>query len=145
MSSEKLEFEAKSNGEQYGFAIELFDKVQDKPVKVNQTGKGLSLTLLKSTPKAEYWPRLQKEKTKLPYVTVDWSKWVDEDEQEDVVEEGNPMEGLDMSGMGGMGGMGGPGGPGGNQMDLQAMMQQLGQNAGGDQPDEESDDEENTV
>lgn len=130
--------------------------MQDKPIRVNKTGKGMSLTLLKSTPRAEYWPRLQKEKIKLPYVVVDWSKYVDEDEQEDEIQDGNPMEGMDMGGMGGMGGPGG--GPGGGQMDLQAvsgsncetisanrvqMMQQLGQAQGGDQPEEESDDEEN--
>ena len=116
LTSEKLHFQATSNGKEYGFEIELYDTVQDKPIRVSRTGKSMSLTLLKSKPRAEYWPRLQKPKTKLPFVIVDWSKYVDEDEQEDEIQEGgNPMEGMDMGGLAGMGGAGG------NQMDLQAV------------------------
>ncbi|TIB36823.1 hypothetical protein E3P86_02366 [Wallemia ichthyophaga] len=123
LTPEKISFQATSNGKEYGFEINLFDSVLDKPIRVNRTGKGITLTLLKSTPRAEYWPRLQKEKVKLPFVIVDWSLYVDEDEQEDSVQEPNPMEGMDM-----------PGGEGGGQMDLQAMMQQLGQAQGGGEP-----------
>ena len=61
----------------------------------------------------EYWPRLTKEKLKSPYIKTDFSKWVDEDEQESTTSfDDDPGMG-DMGGMGGMPGMGGMGGMGG--------------------------------
>ena len=64
----------------------------------------------KKDKQAEYWPRLTKEKVKNAFIKTDFSKWVDEDEQDGV-----PVadEDFDMGGMGGMGGMPGMGGMGG--------------------------------
>ena len=119
LTSGKIKFEAKAgvdNEQQdYGFELEFYDKVQDKPLKLIQTGKTYFITLLKSQPKADYWPRLTKDKTKLPFVSVDWNKWVDEDEQEQVENE-NPMDGLDMSNL-----MGGQGGSDNQNLDIQSV------------------------
>lgn len=57
----------------------------------------------------EYWPRLTKEKVKTPYVKTDFSKWVDEDEQ-DGTREKDPNEDFDLGGMDGLGGGGFGGG-----------------------------------
>ncbi len=75
------------------------------------TSRSLSLLLRKKEKQAEYWPRLTKEKVRNAFIKTDFSKWVDEDEQDGdnaVVEDD-----FDMGGMGGMGGMPGMGGMGG--------------------------------
>lgn len=46
------------------------------------TGKGVQVVLRKKELSDEYWPRLVKEKGKNSRITTDWSKWVDEDEQD---------------------------------------------------------------
>jgi hypothetical protein len=81
-----------------------------------------------------------KEKTKNSRITVDWGKWVDEDEADTAPEAGGEFDGAGMQGFGGgaggmpgMGGQGGmpgmggmPGGPGGaggmGGMDMESMM-----------------------
>jgi hypothetical protein len=50
----------------------------------------------------QYWPRLSKDKTKLPYLRTDFSRWVDEDEQHEQEDQGGMqgfpgMEGMDFS------------------------------------------------
>jgi hypothetical protein len=66
---------------------------------------------------AGYWPRLLKQSGRVNYLKTDFSKWVDEDEEDE--EEANPADqfgGMDFSslmanaGAGGMAGM--PGMPG---------------------------------
>ena len=76
------------------------------------TSRHLTLRLRKKELKAEYWPRLTKEKVRNAFIKTDFSKWVDEDEQ-DGEKAALDDEGFDMGGMGGMPGMGGMGGMGG--------------------------------
>jgi hypothetical protein len=82
------------------------------------TSRALVFNLRKKDLEHEYWPRLTKDKLKSPYIKTDFSKWVDEDEQEGTastdVDDDPGMGGMGgMPGMGGMGGMGGmPGMPG---------------------------------
>ena len=83
--------------------------------KSNLTSRHFAVVLRKKEKKAEYWPRLTKEKVKNAYLKTDFSKWVDEDEQD-----GEPVKDDDFGGMPGMGGMppgmeglGGMGGMGG--------------------------------
>lgn len=89
------------------------------------TTRSLVLVLRKKEAKEAYWPRLTKEKIKHPFIKTDFSRWVDEDEQdgaeavdEDLMEGmggmGGGMGGMPgMEGLGGMGGMPGMGGMGG--------------------------------
>jgi hypothetical protein len=72
------------------------------------TSRALVLNLSKKDLEHEYWPRLSK--TKSPYIKTDFSKWVDEDEQEGTE---TALDDDDLGGMGGMGGMPGMGGMGG--------------------------------
>jgi hypothetical protein len=80
------------------------------------------VTLRKKDVELEFWPRLTREKVKNTYIKTDFSKWVDEDEQDG---EGTKLEDDmgdtgDMGGMGGMPGMGGFGGAGGG-MDFEKV------------------------
>jgi hypothetical protein len=101
------------------------------------------LVLRKAEAQAEYWPRLTKEKPNRNWIKTDFSKWVDEDEQDGEEEiDTAGMGGMDMAsmmggggmggmpGMGGMGGMPGMGGgPGG--MDMASLLGGMGGGAGG--------------
>ncbi|BGP54400.1 hypothetical protein JCM8202_000834 [Rhodotorula sphaerocarpa] len=106
----------------FQFDYELFGEVEE--VRRGLTGKGVQVVLRKKELSDEYWPRLTKEKGKNSRITTDWSKWVDEDEQDgelaadDDFGAGGMPPG--MGGMGGAGGMPGMGGAGG--MDLASMM-----------------------
>ncbi|KAG5646082.1 hypothetical protein DXG03_004505 [Asterophora parasitica] len=112
---------------EYEFNLEFFaDVVPDLSTK-KLTTRSFSVTLRKKENKEEYWPRLTKAKGKNAFLKTDFSKWVDEDEQDGVVipEEEEPED--PTGGLGGLGGMGGmpPG------MDFQKMLAQMGGGAGG--------------
>ncbi|KAI0757383.1 HSP20-like chaperone [Daedaleopsis nitida] len=134
----------------YEFAIDLYAEVVPEASSKNLTSRSLSLLLRKKELRAEYWPRLTKEKVRNAFIKTDFSKWVDEDEQDGdaaAVEEdfdmGGGMGGMGgMPGMGGMGGMPGMGGMGGmpgmggmGGMDLDSMLKSMGGGAGGFDPD----------
>jgi len=125
--------------------MEFFAEIDKAECKFNANGRNPIITLAKKDTDAEYWNRLTKEKVKNSRLTVDWNKWVDEDEEADAPEVGGDFDPSAMSqfgggaggppgmggmggmpGMGGMGGMPGMGGPGGaGGMDMAAMMQQM--------------------
>ncbi|KAH7883975.1 HSP20-like chaperone [Phlebopus sp. FC_14] len=108
-------------GEQknYEFSLNFFaDVVPEQSIK-RLTSRSLIAVLRKKELKSEYWPRLTKEKVKTPYIKTDFSKWVDEDEQD-----GNPSVDDDM--VGGIPGM--DDGFGG--MDFSKMMSQMGSSGG---------------
>ncbi|GAA5976806.1 hypothetical protein JCM10908_005637 [Rhodotorula pacifica] len=118
------------DAKEFAFDYTLFGEVEE--VRRGFTGKGVQVVLRKKDLSEEYWPRLLKEKGKNSRITTDWSKWVDEDEQdgEAAADDDFGAGGMpDMGGMGGgMPGMGGAGGAGG--MDFASMMGGMG-GAGG--------------
>ncbi|KAH9982104.1 HSP20-like chaperone [Lactifluus volemus] len=122
----------------YEFNIDLYKEVIPEECGKRLTSRSLVLTLRKKDLESEYWPRLTKEKIRNTYIKTDFSKWVDEDEQEgakvnfdDEMDFGGGMPG-GMPGMpggmpGGLGGMPGmPGGFGGADYDLDKMMASMG-------------------
>lgn len=126
----KLAFSAESHGQKYGFDMELFNGIDKAESGWNLKGRNVSFRLAKKDDdQEEYWPRLFKDKTKNQKVTIDWSKWVDEDEQDEAPEmpQEDGMQGFGgqggQGGMPGMPGMGGAGGAGG--MDMAAMQQMM--------------------
>ncbi|KAI0639001.1 HSP20-like chaperone [Trametes polyzona] len=136
----------------YEFSFDLFEEVVPEESSKNLTSRSFNLLIRKKEKKAEYWPRLTKEKVRTQFIKTDFSKWVDEDEQEGdaaALDEDFDMGGMGgMPGMGGMGGMPGMGGMGG--MDLDAMLKSMGGagGAGGDEAgpsgaeaDDDSDDD----
>ena len=127
--------------------MDFFAAVDKAASKFNTKGRNPIFTIAKKEVEDEYWPRITKDKIKNSRITVDWNKWVDEDEEDEAPAPsgdfdpaamsqfgggmpggmgGMPggMEGM-MGGMGGgMPGMGGAGGMGG--MDMEALMKQMG-------------------
>ena len=62
--------------------FDLFAEVNVEESKWNDKGRYLIMNIVKKDQDAdEYWPRLTKEKVKNPHLKVDWSKWVDEDDE----------------------------------------------------------------
>ncbi|KZV88038.1 HSP20-like chaperone [Exidia glandulosa HHB12029] len=122
LSATGLNFKAKSGDKEYEFAIQFFEDIVPEESTHRLTTRSLSAVLRKKNKKAEFWPRLTKEKVKLAFVKTDFSKWVDEDEQD-----GEPAASFDDDGFGG-----GPSGPGG--MDFGNMMSQFGAGGMGGMP-----------
>lgn len=126
---------------EYAIDLELYGKIDKEASKIAVNPRSVVLVLAKAEP--GFWPRLLRQKGKAPNnIKVDWSKWVDEDEEDDKPEFdisnlqdssnfdlGGGMGGMGRGGMPGMGGGGGGGGMGG--MDMEAMMAQMGGMGGG--------------
>jgi len=111
----------------YEFSLDFYSEIIEVPTTRLLTSRHLSLTLRKKEKKAEYWPRLSKAKDRSIFIKTDFSKWVDEDEQD-----GEPakMEEDFTDPMGDVGGM-----------DFEKMMATMGsQKAPPAVPNEEDDD-----
>jgi prostaglandin-E synthase len=50
-------------------------------VKVGSAGRQIAFIVKKKD--EEWWPRLTKDKTRLVNVQVDWSRWKEEDDEEE--------------------------------------------------------------
>ncbi|CAK5264985.1 unnamed protein product [Mycena citricolor] len=124
----KLTFKATSGNTKtgsekaYAFELEFFSEIVPEKSSKKLSTRSFYLVLRKKEQKAEFWPRLTKEKVRNAYLKTDFSKWVDEDEQDGPeAREDEDLEsamggmgmGGGMPGMGGMGGMPGMGGMGG--------------------------------
>jgi hypothetical protein len=72
--------------------MEFFAAVNKADSKFNSKGRNPIITLAKEDKDAEYWPRLTKEKVKNSRITVDWNKWVDEDEEDAAPEMGGDFD-----------------------------------------------------
>ncbi|CAI2186371.1 8451_t:CDS:2 [Funneliformis geosporum] len=98
VTKDKISFAGKAGPEQnlYGFELEFYKEVNPETSKRSTTARNIFLVLDKSVPDQSYWPRLQKEKGKVSFLKTDFSKWKDEDEEE---EEGasDPLGGMDFS------------------------------------------------
>lgn len=114
-----------SNGQQYEVTLEFFKEV-DVDAKESiwaKNDRNLLFHIVKKDKESEFWPRLLADKLKeKTNVHVDWSKYVDEDEEEE-------QGGFDMSALNGGGGF-----------DINQMM--AAQNAGMMDEESDSDDED---
>lgn len=97
LTDSTLTFVGESDGQKYGFAFEFFDPIDKNASKWTKTGFHLIFVLEKQNPSAPFWPRLLKTKDKNQYIQIDWSKWVDEDEEAEEPEKG--LGGFDPSQM----------------------------------------------
>lgn len=119
----QLKFKADSDGVTYAFDMNLFAEVDKEGSGWNTKGRNVIMTLAKKDVDQEYWPRMMKEKVKNARIAIDWSKWVDEDDEGAAKEEPG-MDGFDpamMQGMGGGGGMPGMPGMGGGMPGMPGM------------------------
>ena len=90
-----LNVEGDSEGNHYVLTVELFAEVVPEQSKWNKTGLGISIVLQKKDVSAGYWTRLAKSNAKNQYITFDWSRWIDEDDEAE--EGGKGLEGHDPS------------------------------------------------
>ncbi|CAD6196563.1 unnamed protein product [Caenorhabditis auriculariae] len=117
----KLHFAGSSKTDKYETTLEFFEEIDPESVKrIDTNTRVVELTIQKKEPK--WWPRLLKEKGKVHWLKVDFSKWKDEDD-----EEADDFGGMDA----GMGGAMGGGGGMGNGFDLSQYMSQLNPGGGG--------------
>lgn len=83
--------------------LELFGSINAENSKISVGHRDVSLVLAKSE-SGPFWPRLLKSIQKMHYIHTDFSKWVDEDEEEEAEMEGMGNFGnFDMSQFGGAG------------------------------------------
>lgn len=116
LSSTGLKFTGSAHDVDYALDLEFFDEVDVDNSKQHTTDRGVIMVLRKKEMKEEYWPRLTKNKARLPYIKTDFDKWVDEDEQNEADDDLG-----DLAGMGGMPPMG-MGGEGTGGLDLSSLM-----------------------
>lgn len=85
----KFIFSATKDGIQYEVDLELLDKINVEESRYNIGARNIVYVIKKADDK--WWSRLIKREGKPPvFLTVDWDKWVDEDE-----EDGKPFGGYD--------------------------------------------------
>ena len=63
----------------------LFEPVIKAESKWNTKGRNIIINLSKQNKEADtddWWPRISKEKTKNQLITIDWSKWIDPDDDD---------------------------------------------------------------
>ncbi|CAD8045847.1 unnamed protein product [Paramecium sonneborni] len=90
LTSSSLKFSANAEGVNYVFEINFFSEVVVEESKWTNYGLNVRFILSKKDKAASYWTRLIKETHKLQYLQVDWTKYIDEDDE---AEEGG--KGLD--------------------------------------------------
>ena len=64
----------------------MFEPIIKSESKWNTGGRNIILNLSKKNKEAEpddWWPRLTLDKTKNQLISIDWSKWIDPDDDED--------------------------------------------------------------
>uniref|UniRef100_M4BVQ9 CS domain-containing protein n=1 Tax=Hyaloperonospora arabidopsidis (strain Emoy2) TaxID=559515 RepID=M4BVQ9_HYAAE len=125
LSNTNLTFKGTSNGQEYEVTLDFLKEVdaESKESIWAKTDRNLHFYIVKKNQDEEFWPRLLTDKhLEKTNVKVDWSKFVDEDEDEG-------QSSFDMSALNGGGGF-----------DINQMM--AAQNASGMMGDEGSDSED---
>ncbi|MCJ1309839.1 hypothetical protein MMC25_003500 [Agyrium rufum] len=136
LTSTGLKFKGKSDTRKATFIVDLefYAEIDTAESTTHHSARGVDFVLRKKEAKAEYWPRLLKSSQRMHFLKTDFDKWVDEDEQDEVVDDaptgyggGMPMGGDDEGGFGGLdfSKLGGAGGEGG-MPDLSALQGMAG-------------------
>ncbi|BDA41642.1 probable co-chaperone protein p23-1 [Coccomyxa sp. Obi] len=68
---------------EYALDLDLLKGVNPEESKISVSDRSIFLVVIKADDAQEHWPRLLQGKGKVTNVTVDWNKWVDEDEEEE--------------------------------------------------------------
>ena len=77
----KLLFEGKFKTTEYHIDLNLFKEVVVEESRWNLKGRNILLNITKKDKEDEYWPRLTKEKLKHPHIKVDWTRWIEEEDE----------------------------------------------------------------
>ena len=67
----------------YLLDLNLFDEVTVEETKWKVTDFSVQFSISKKNPESAFWPRITKEKQKFNNITIDWTRWVDEDEADE--------------------------------------------------------------
>ena len=78
-----LKFDCTVKEQKYAFTLDLYQEVINEESKWNLKGRNILLNIVKKDKEAEYWPRLMKEKVKNPHISVDWSRWIEEEDEDE--------------------------------------------------------------
>lgn len=100
LSSTGLKLKCTSDGKEVNIDITFFKSIIVAESKYSQHRL---ITFYLKKEEDESWPRLTDTTTKRAWLKVDWSKWVDSDDEGEKPD----FDYSDMASMGGMGGMGG--------------------------------------
>jgi prostaglandin-E synthase len=84
ISQTSLSFSAAQGEKRYKFNFNFFENVNPEESKQHISPRCVFLVIRKEKVDAEFWPRLLKETVKPNFLKVDFSRWKDEDEDEDV-------------------------------------------------------------
>ena len=85
-----LKFHGTDETHKYAFEIELFDEVIKEESKFSLDARNIFLNIHKAS-KGPYWPRLTKDTHKLNWVGIDWTYYIDEDEEDEESNKGPNM------------------------------------------------------
>ena len=79
----KLAFNAMANGQKYSLDLEFFEPIVKEESKWNTKGRYIIINLSKKDKDQteEWWSRLVKEKGKNQFITIDWARWADPDDE----------------------------------------------------------------
>ena len=77
----KLMFEGKVKAAEYHIDLDLFKEVVVEESRWNLKGRNILLNIVKKDKDDEYWLRLTREKVKHPHIKVDWTRWIEEEDE----------------------------------------------------------------
>lgn len=115
LTNKTLTFSGTSGEKKYSLNLEFYKEIVPEGSIWKVLPSSVQMKLNKLNPVEDFWPRLLLDKAQeKTNVTIDWNKYVDEDEAEGADFNMDDLSGgMDFGGMGGLGGMGGFGGMGG--------------------------------
>lgn len=88
---------------QYEYTIELFEDIVPAESKYGVLPRHIPMVLMKKSIEGPFWPRLTKEKVRMPQLKTDFDKWKEEDDSD--IDDDKEMKIEDMmSQMGNFGG-----------------------------------------
>ena len=94
-----LNFSGKSNGQTYTIAFDFFKPIELEGSVWNVLPNSVQMKLNKKEKDEEFWTRLTSDKIKEKNtVTIDWDRYVDEDEQDGDFDDANLAGGQGMGG-----------------------------------------------
>lgn len=91
--------ESDNHEHKFNVTLELYEETLVEESKYLVRPRGIEI-VMKKKDTSIWWPRLAKTTKKLHYVSVDWDKWVDEDDEEE--KQGFNWGGADGMDFGGM-------------------------------------------
>ena len=69
-------------GKKYELNLEFFGEVVVSESGWNTKGRNIVMSISKKDKEAEeHWPRITKDKIKNPHISIDWAKWVDQEDE----------------------------------------------------------------